>query len=100
MNSLITPPPAQGEIVALLFIYKDGFGIEYPMKFDMPLNKEIKPNQTKLPWKFMKRLPGVSVRKQWIIIPLKEWLYQLGATLDVACHFQKPILNLLPLFFE
>ena len=29
-----------------LFLFKDGFGIKYHMKVDMPLNKEIKSNQT------------------------------------------------------
>ena len=27
-------------ILSLLFFCKDGFGIKYPTKFDMPLNKE------------------------------------------------------------
>ena len=31
-------------IVLLLFFYKDGFGIKYPIKIDVPLNKETKPN--------------------------------------------------------
>ena len=30
----------------------DGFGIELPMKFDMPLNKETKPNKTKAGFNF------------------------------------------------
>ena len=42
MNSLISS--AMGWIELLLFFYKDGFGIIYPMKFNMPLNKET--NQT------------------------------------------------------
>ena len=41
MNSLISP--AMTYIVLLLFLYKDGFGIKYTMKFDMPLNKESNP---------------------------------------------------------
>ena len=30
-----------------MLFFKDGFGIKWPTKFDMPLNKETKPNQTK-----------------------------------------------------
>ena len=37
-------PPAMGWIILLLFFYKDGFGIKYPTKVDIPLNKEIQPN--------------------------------------------------------
>ena len=29
----------------MLFLYRDGFGIKYPIKVDIPLNEEIKPNQ-------------------------------------------------------
>ena len=35
--------PAKGYIVTHLFLYKDGFGIKYPMKVDIPLNQELKP---------------------------------------------------------
>ena len=35
------PTPAKGEIIPLLSFNKDGFGIKYSMKVDMPLNKEI-----------------------------------------------------------
>ena len=42
MNPLI--PPAMGEIVSLLFFYKDVFGIKYLLKVDMPLKQR---NQTK-----------------------------------------------------
>ena len=38
MNPLI--PQAMGQIVALLVFYKDGFGIKYPTKADMTLNKK------------------------------------------------------------
>ena len=40
--NLVTPP-AIGQLVQLHF-YKDGFSIEWPKKFDMPLNKENKSN--------------------------------------------------------
>ena len=30
-------------IVPLLFFYENGFGIKWPTKVDMPLNKETKP---------------------------------------------------------
>ena len=33
-----------GYIVSLLLFYKDRFGIKYPTKVDMTLNKETKPN--------------------------------------------------------
>ena len=33
-----------GWIVLLLFFYNDDFGIKWPMKVGMPLNKETKPN--------------------------------------------------------
>ena len=36
-----------GTILPLLYVYKDVFGIKNPTKFKMPLNKEIKPKQTK-----------------------------------------------------
>ena len=32
-------------MAAALLFYKDGFGIKYTTKVDMPLNKESKPNQ-------------------------------------------------------
>ena len=35
------------KLVFLLFLYKDGFGIEYPKNVYMLLNKETKSNQTK-----------------------------------------------------
>ena len=35
---------AMGWIVALLFLYKKGFGIELLTKVDLPLNKESKSN--------------------------------------------------------
>ena len=41
-NSLSQPFPCIGQILSLLFFYKDGFGIKYPIKVDMPLNKETK----------------------------------------------------------
>ena len=28
-----------GEIIPILFFYKNGFGIKWPTKVDMPLNK-------------------------------------------------------------
>ena len=31
-------------IVPILFFYKDDFGIKYPTKIDMPLNKEPEAN--------------------------------------------------------
>ena len=44
MNIFISPPTlAIGQIVPLLF-FKDGFGIEYHAKVDMPLDQR---NQTK-----------------------------------------------------
>ena len=43
----LTVPLAMGQIVLLLFFYKNGFGIELHRKVDMPSNKETKPNQTK-----------------------------------------------------
>ena len=33
---------AIGLIASLLFFYNDDFGIKWPMKVDMPLNKETK----------------------------------------------------------
>ena len=36
--TILIPP----SVLALLLIYKDGFGIKQPMKVDMPLNKETK----------------------------------------------------------
>ena len=36
-------PPVIGKIVQLLLFYKDVFGIKYPTKVYMPLNKETKP---------------------------------------------------------
>ena len=36
--------PAMGSIAPLLSFYKYGFGIKYPTKVDMSLNKETKPN--------------------------------------------------------
>ena len=42
MNFIIHP--ARGQIVLLLFLYKDGFGIKYTTKLDMPLNKQTKPS--------------------------------------------------------
>ena len=39
--------PSMGWIIPLLFFYENGFGIKYPTKVDMPLNKETKPNQTR-----------------------------------------------------
>ena len=38
MNFLILP--IMGQIIPLLFIYQDDFGVRYPMKIDMPLNEE------------------------------------------------------------
>ena len=38
MNPLILP--AMGEIASLLFFWNNNFGIQQPMKVDMPLNKE------------------------------------------------------------
>ena len=35
---------AMGLVVSLLFFNKDGFGIKWPSKVDMPLKKETKPN--------------------------------------------------------
>ena len=35
-----------GWIVLLLSFSKEGFGIKYPVKIDIPLNKEAKPD----PW--------------------------------------------------
>ena len=35
--------PAMYQIVPLMFLYKDGFGIKSPMKVDMPFNKKVKP---------------------------------------------------------
>ena len=32
------------KLVPLLFFYKDGFGIESPLKFDLPFDKETKQN--------------------------------------------------------
>ena len=37
-------PSVRGEIVTQLFFYKNYFGIKYPIKVDMPLNRETKPN--------------------------------------------------------
>ena len=37
MNPFILP--AMSSIASLLFLSKDGFGIKWPMKLDMPLNK-------------------------------------------------------------
>ncbi len=34
----LSPSPAMDEIVPLLFLYKDGFGIKQPSNVDMPLN--------------------------------------------------------------
>ena len=34
--------PAIGYLASLQFFSKDGFGIKYPSKVDMPLNKETK----------------------------------------------------------
>ena len=42
MNLLI--PPDWGQILPPLFFWKEGFGIELPVKVDMPLKKEL--NQT------------------------------------------------------
>ena len=39
MNPLILP--AIGQIVQLLSFYKDVFGMKYPTKLDMPLNKVL-----------------------------------------------------------
>ena len=47
MNPLI--PPVMSQIVSMLFFNMDGFGIKYPMKIDMPLNKETKPNSLERP---------------------------------------------------
>ena len=38
--------PAMDWIISLLFFKKDNFGTKYPAKFDVPLNKETKLNQT------------------------------------------------------
>ena len=42
------PPPTSslGWIVPFFFSYKNSFGIKFPTKFDMSLNKETKSNQT------------------------------------------------------
>ena len=32
----------------IFFFYKSGFGIKFPMKVDMPLNKETKPKLSNL----------------------------------------------------
>ena len=40
MNAL--SPPVKGKIMPLLFLYKNSFGIKWPTKVDMPLNKKIK----------------------------------------------------------
>ena len=40
--------PFMGYIVQLLFFYKNGFGIEYSMKDDMPLNNEIETETKRL----------------------------------------------------
>ena len=37
MNPLI--PPSLGDILSLLYFYKDTFGIKYSKKVDIPLNK-------------------------------------------------------------
>ena len=37
--------PDMGYAVLILFFYKNSFGIWYPTKVDMPLNKEIKRNR-------------------------------------------------------
>ena len=42
-------PSAVGLIVSSLFFCKNDFGIKYPTKLDMPLNKSINPNQSFLP---------------------------------------------------
>ena len=34
---------AMGQIAPLLFFFENGFGIKWPTKVDMPLNKETKP---------------------------------------------------------
>ena len=43
-----TPPPTNPPDYVLnsILFYKDGFGIKYPTKVDMPLNKEVKLNQS------------------------------------------------------
>ena len=41
-----------GSIVSLLF-YEDHFIIKYPTKFEMPLNKETKPNQWVLQFRYL-----------------------------------------------
>ena len=46
MSPLI--PSAVDLIVALLFFYKDGFSIKWPMKVDIPLNKKSKQKKKKL----------------------------------------------------
>ena len=49
MNTFITP--AMGYLVPQLFFYKEGFGIKYPRKVDMPLNKQTKSiSKTFLQW--------------------------------------------------
>ena len=41
--NLIIPPSSLGLIVPLMFFHKYGFSFKYPMKVDMPLNKETEP---------------------------------------------------------
>ena len=42
MNPIISQ--AKSQIKSQLFFYKYGFGIKWPMKVNMPLNKETKPS--------------------------------------------------------
>ena len=65
MNPLVQP--AMGQIISLLFFYKDSFGIKEPTKVDMPLNKEIKPN-LKFTTLFMRNVTFQRIRRM-----TKKW---------------------------
>ena len=42
---------AIGQIVPVLFFYKDGLGIKWPIQVDMPLKKETETDKKVLKWK-------------------------------------------------